>query len=213
MIGLEKRMQNMNGYIKLIKAGILAGLLVAGMAMPAYALKGSMGPARMTLHTELPFMSPGGGVIEVPIRVVNTANESERVVFSTTGDLNNSEIMSTEFTEVQLVLMPKEERVVNVTFNVKRPGTFSGNIITMFDSLTEESSSTIASTIELRLNSQVSIVAESKGPDIQHYFIGALGFAAIAVLILGGVILYKGKKSRRKEEQEETENERIEENG
>ena len=193
----KKKIKNMYGHMK--TTGIIAGFILTIMVAPVYALEGSMGPARMTLHTEVPFMSQG--VIEVPIRVCNTANESESVRFYTADDLNNSDIMTVEFTEQQLVLMPKEERVVNVTFSVKKPGTFSGNIVTMFTSLNGQSSSAIGSTVGLRLNSKVSIVAASKGPDISLYSIGAL-MGAIIVLI-GVVLLYK-RKRRRKEEQEET---------
>jgi hypothetical protein len=192
-------------------AAIITGLLVALTVVPAYALEGSMGPARMTLHTEIPFMSPqrDTGVIEVSIRVANTANEPERIMFSTTDDLNNSDIMTVIFAEEQLVLMPKEERVVNVTFKVKKPGTFSGNIVTLFASADEKSGSAIGSTVGFRLNSKVSIVAASKGPGISLYSIGALGFVGSMVLI--GIVLYK-RKRRREEEQEETENKGGEKN-
>ena len=193
----------MNGY-KNIKTVILAGLLAASLVVPASALEGSMGPARMTLRTEVPFMSQG--VIEVPIRVCNTANESESVRLFTTDDLNNSDIMTVEFTEQQLVLMPEEERVLNVTFRVKKTGTFSGNIGTLFNSMTEESSSSpIGSSVGLRINSKVSIIAESKGPDISLY--GAVGLAGIVLLIL--LVLNNRKKSNKKEEkQKESANEK-----
>lgn len=195
----------MKGYRNIKTTGILAGLLLVIMVVPAYALEGSMGPARMTLRTEVPLMSQFmsqsvGGVIEVPIRVCNTANESESVTFFTTDDLNNSDIMTVAFAEEQLVLAPKEEQVVNVTFEVKKPGTFSGNIVTLFNSLNEQSSSTIGSTVGLRLNSKVSIVAESKRPNISLYSIGAL---TGAIMVLIGVVLYKRKRRRREKEQEE----------
>ena len=188
----------MKGYRNIKTTGILAGLLLVIMVVPAYALEGSMGPARMTLHTEVPFMSQG--VIEIPIRVCNTANESESVTFFTTDNLNNSDIMTVAFAEEQLELAPKEEQVVNVTFEVKKPGTFSGNIVTLFNSLNEQSSSTIGSTVGLRLNSKVSIVAESKRPNISLYSIGAL---TGAIMVLIGVVLYKRKRRRREKEQEE----------
>jgi len=179
--------------------GIIAGvlILVALTIAPACALGGSMGPARMTLHTEIPFMSQDVSVIEVPIRVANTANESERVTFFTTDDLNNSEIMTVEFAENHLVLMPNEERVVDVTFSVKNPGTFSGNIVTMFNPLSDQSSSVIGSTVGLRLNSKVLIVAERKGPDVLLYSVSALGFVGIVVLI--GLFLNRRRVKRERE--------------
>jgi len=184
-------MRTMNGIEK--SAGIMAVLLLAIMVVPAYALEGSMGPARMTLRTEVPFMSLGAGsVIEVPVRVCNTANESESVRFFTTDDLNNSGIMRVEFAEEHLVLMPEEERVVTVTFTVKKPGSFSGNIVTVFNSLNEESSSTIGSMVGLRLNSKVSIVAERKGPDSFYTTGGVVGFAGIVLLI--GIVLHRRKQ-------------------
>ena len=191
----------MNGYRNIKTTGIIAGLLMAIMVVPAHAVGGSMGPARMTLHTEVPFMSQG--VIEVPIRVINTANESERIMLFTTEDLNNSEIMDVNFAEEQLVLMPKEERVVDVTFEVKKPGTFSGNIVSVFNSVNEQSSSAIGSTVGLRLNSKVSIVAESKVPSyISIDSAIALGVAAIIIeLLLIGRVLYKGKRRKKKEEE------------
>jgi hypothetical protein len=187
----------MNGIEK--SASIMAVLLLAIMVVPACALEGSMGPARMTLRTEVPFMSLGAGsVIEVPVRVCNTANESESVRFFITDDLNNSDIMRVKFAEEHLVLMPEEERVVTVTFTVKKPGSFSGNIVTVFNSLNEESSSTIGSMVGLRLNSKVSIVAERKGPDSSLYTLGgAVGFAGIVLLI--GVILHRRKQKEREE--------------
>jgi len=189
----------MKGSLKTV--GIIAGFILAIMVVPAYAVGGSMGPARMTLHTEVPFMSQG--VIEVPIRVINTANESERIMLFTTEDLNNSEIMDVNFAEEQLVLMPKEERVVDVTFEVKKPGTFSGNIVSVFNSVSEQSSSAIGSTVGLRLNSKVSIVAESKVPSyISIDSAIALGVAAIIIeLLLIGRVLYKGKRRKKKEEE------------
>ncbi|KAF5437013.1 hypothetical protein C5S35_06180 [Candidatus Methanophagaceae archaeon] len=189
----------MKGSLKTM--GIIAGLILGIMVVPAYAVGGSMGPARMTLHTEVPFMSQG--VIEVPIRVINTANESERIMLFTTEDLNNSEIMDVNFAEEQLVLMPKEERVVDVTFEVKKPGTFSGNIVSVFNSVNEQSSSAIGSTVGLRLNSKVSIVAESKVPSyISIDSAIALGVAAIIIeLLLIGRVLYKGKRRKKKEEE------------
>jgi len=178
----------MNGYIK--TTGIIAGLLLAIMVMPATALEGSMGPPRMTLRTEVPFMSQGV-IEEVPIRVANTANELERVMFYTTDDLNNSDIMEVEFTENQLMLKQNEQKVINVTFKVKKPGTFSGNIVTMFKSASEQSDSAIGSTVGFRLNSKVTILAESKGPNINMSSIGGIiGIAAI-VLALIGIFLYK----------------------
>ena len=190
----------MNGYRNIKTTGIIAGLLMTIMVVPAYAVGGSMGPARMTLHTEIPFMSQG--VIEVPIRVINTASEYERVVFFTSEDLNNSEIMDVNFAEEQLVLMPEEERVVNVTFEVKKPGTFSGNIVSVFNSINEQSSSAIGSTVGLRLNSKVSIVAESKRPSyISIDSAIALGVVAIIIeFLLVGRVLYKGKRRKKKEE-------------
>lgn len=189
----------MKGSLKTM--GIIAGLILGIMVVPAYAVGGSMGPARMTLHTEVPFMSQG--VIEVPIRVINTANESERIMLFTTEDLNNSEIMDVNFAEEQLVLMPKEERVVDVTFEVKKPGTFSGNIVSVFNSVNEQSSSAIGSTVGLRLNSKVSIVAESKVPSyISIDSAIALGVVAIIIeLLLIGRVLYKGKRRKKKEEE------------
>jgi hypothetical protein len=189
----------MKGSLKTM--GIIAGFILGIMVVPAYAVGGSMGPARMTLHTEVPFMSQG--VIEVPIRVINTANESERIMLFTTEDLNNSEIMDVNFAEEQLVLMPKEERVVDVTFEVKKPGTFSGNIVSVFNSVNEQSSSAIGSTVGLRLNSKVSIVAESKVPSyISIDSAIALGVAAIIIeLLLIGRVLYKGKRRKKKEEE------------
>lgn len=177
------------GYIK--TTGFIAGFVLAIMVMPAYALGGSMGPARMTLHTEVPFMSQG--VIEVPIRVLNTANEPESVMLLATDDLNNSDIMSVEFTEDQLMLKSNEQKVINVTFKVKKPGTFSGNIVTLFNPISEQSDSAIGSTVGLRLNSKVSIVAKGNGPNI--LYIG--GFAGIAAIMLG-VSLYKRKGRREK---------------
>jgi len=189
----------MKGSLKTM--GIIAGFILGIMVVPAYAVGGSMGPARMTLHTEVPFMSQG--VIEVPIRVINTANESERIMLFTTEDLNNSEIMDVNFAEEQLVLMPKEERVVDVTFEVKKPGTFSGNIVSVFNSVNEQNSSAIGSTVGLRLNSKVSIVAESKVPSyISIDSAIALGVAAIIIeLLLVGRVLYKGKRRKKKEEE------------
>ena len=188
----------MNGCRNIKTTGIIAGLLMTIMVVPAYAIGGSMGPARMTLHTEIPFMSQG--VIEVPIRVINTANESERIMLFTTEDLNNSKIMDVTFAEEQLVLMPKEERVVDVTFEVKKPGTFSGNIVSVFNSVNEQSSSAIGSTVGLRLNSKVSIVAESKVPSyISIDSAIALGVVAIIIeLLLVGRVLYKGKRRKEK---------------
>lgn len=189
----------MKGSLKTM--GIITGLILGIMVVPAYAVGGSMGPARMTLHTEVPFMSQG--VIEVPIRVINTANVSERIMLFTTEDLNNSEIMDVNFAEEQLVLMPKEERVVDVTFEVKKPGTFSGNIVSVFNSVNEQNSSAIGSTVGLRLNSKVSIVAESKVPSyISIDSAIALGVAAIIIeLLLVGRVLYKGKRRKKKEEE------------
>lgn len=196
-------MRTMNGIEK--SAGIMAVLLLAIMVVPAYALEGSMGPARMTLRTEVPFMSLGAGsVIEVPVRVCNTANESESVRFFITDDLNNSDVMRVKFAEEHLLLMPEEERVVTVTFTVKKPGSFSGNIGAVFNSLDEDSNSTIGSMVGLRLNSKVSIVAERKGPDISLYTLGgAVGFAGIVPVI--GVVLHRRKQKRREKEQKERE--------
>jgi hypothetical protein len=177
----------MNGYIK--TTGIIAGFILAIMVMPpVYALEGSMGPPRMTLRTEVPFMSQGV-IEEVPIRVANTANELERVMFFTTDDLNNSDIMEVEFTENQLMLKPNEQKVINVTFKVKKPGTFSGNIVTMFKSSSEQSDSAIGSTVGFRLNSKVTILAESKGPSIKMPSIGVIGIVAISLAL--GIFLYK----------------------
>ena len=186
--------------------GYIAGFILAIMIVPAYALEGSMGPPKMALHTKVPFMPQGAGVIEVPIRVLNTANESERVMFFTTDDLNNSDIMEVEFTEEHFMLKPNEQKVINVTFKVKRPGTFSGNIVTMFKSANEESDSAIGSTVGLRLNSKVSIVAESKGPNISFSSIEALGFAGAGIvllilMVLTGICLYKRKKRREREKE------------
>ncbi|MFZ2071496.1 MAG: hypothetical protein WAV32_07890 [Halobacteriota archaeon] len=44
----------------------------------------------LTEHAWIPFMSHG--VIEVPIRVINTANEHESVVFFTSEDLNKTTV-------------------------------------------------------------------------------------------------------------------------
>ena len=195
----------MNESIK--TTGIIVVFILGIMVVPAYAPGGSMGPARMTLHTEIPFMSQG--VIEVPIRVINTANESERVVFFTTDDLNNSDIMEVVFAEEHLVLMPKEERVVRVTFKVKNPGTFSGNIVTVFNSLNEQSSSAIGSTVGLRLNSKVSIVAESKGSYISIDSLIALAIVVLFIeLLLIGRTLYIHKWKRRKKKEEGEKRER-----
>lgn len=183
--------------------GYIAGFILAIMVVPAYALEGSMGPPRMTLRTEIPFMSHGAGVIEVPIRVLNTANEPESVRLFTTDDLNNSGIMEVEFTEEQFVLKPKEQKVINVTFEVKRPGTFSGNIVTLFKSASEQSDSAIGSTVGLRLNSKVSIVAESKGPNLSFASIGALGFAGVGIVLLILIALMGIRSSKRKKRREE----------
>ncbi|MFZ2071495.1 MAG: hypothetical protein WAV32_07885 [Halobacteriota archaeon] len=104
--------------------------------------------------------------------------------------------MEVEFAEEQLVLMPEKERVVNVTFKVKKPGTYSGNIVSVFNSVNERSSSAIGSTVGLRLNSKVSIVAESKSPSyISIDSVIALGVVAIFIeLFLAGRVLYKGKR-------------------
>lgn len=193
----------MNGYIK--TTGIIAGFLLAITVMPVYALEGSMGPPRMTLRTEVPFMSQGV-IEEVPIRVANTANDSERVMFFTTDDLNNSNIMTVEFTENHLMLKPNEQKVINVTFKVKKPGTFSGNIVTLFKSSGDQSDSAIGSTVGLRLNSKVLIVAESKGPNISFSSIEALGFAGAGIVLLMltvliGIHSYKRKRRREREKE------------
>ncbi len=192
-------------------AGFILATLVASVSVPAYALEGSMGPPRMTLRTEIPFMSQfmsqGAGVIEVPIRVLNTANEPESVRLFTTDDLNNRGIMEVEFTEEQFVLKPKEQKVINVTFEVKRPGTYSGNIVTLFNSAGEQSDSALGSTVGLRLNSKVSIVAESKGPNLSFASIGALGFASAGIALLILMVLMGIRSSKRKKRRgEEKEN-------
>jgi hypothetical protein len=178
------------------KKGIVAGILVALMIAPTYALEGSMGPARMTLRTEIPFLSQDVGIIEVPIRVANTANEPERVTLFTTDDLNNSDIMTVEFAEEYLVLMPNEERVVDVTITVQKPGVFSGNIVTVFNSLHESRDSVIGSTVGLKLNSKVSIIAVRGNPKILLYSIGALALAGSVVVIVG--FWYKKREKEKK---------------
>lgn len=175
--------------------GILAGLLVALMIAPTLALEGSMGPARMTLHTEIPFLSQEAGVIEVPIRVANTANEPERVTFFATGDLNNSDLMTVEFAEEYLVLMPNEERVVTVTITVQKPGSFSGTIGTVFNSVHEPRGSAIGSMVGLKLHSKVSIVAVRSNSHISPCSLGALALAG-SVVVIGG-LRYKKKAKKR----------------
>ena len=184
--------------ISLKKTGILAGLLVALMIAPTYALEGSMGPARMTLRTEIPFMSQEAGIIEVPLRVANTANEPERVTLFTTDDLNNSDIMTVKFAEEYLVLRPNEERVINVTIMVQKPGTFSGNIVTVFNSVHEPRGSVIGSTVGLKLNSKVSLIAVRGNPKISLYSIGALALAG-SVVVIGGFWYKKREKDKKRD--------------
>ena len=177
--------------------GIIVGLFVGIAAIPVYALGGSMGPARMTLRTEvpfLPFLSQDIGIIEVPIRVANTANESEKVVFFATEDLNNSDIMTVEFAEEQIVLEPNEEREVKVIFKVRKVGIFSGNIVALFSSASEQKDDAVGSKVGLRLNSKVTVIAESRRPNILY-----IGGIAGGILVLIGMFLHiRGKRKKRK---------------
>jgi len=188
-------MEEMRDIVKVI--GIIVGFLVGIAAIPVYALGGSMGPARMTLRTEvpfLPFLSQDIGIIEVPIRVANTANEPEKVVFFATEDLNNSDIMTVEFAEEQIVLEPNEEREVKVIFKVRKVGIFSGNIVALFSSASEQKDSAIGSEVGFRLNSKVTVIAESRRPNILY-----IGGIAGGILVLIGMFLHiRGKRKKRK---------------
>jgi len=188
-------MEEMRDIVKVI--GIIVGFLVGIAAIPVYALGGSMGPARMTLRTEvpfLPFLSQDIGIIEVPIRVANTANEPEKVVFFATEDLNNSDIMTVEFAEEQIVLEPNEEREVKVIFKVRKVGIFSGNIVALFSSASEQKDGVIGSKVGLRLNSKVTVIAESRRPNILY-----IGGIAGGILVLIGMFLHiRGKRKKRK---------------
>jgi len=189
-------MEEMKDIVKVI--GIIVGFLVGIAAIPVYALGGSMGPARMTLRTEvpfLPFLSQDIGIIEVPIRVANTANEPEKVVFFATEDLNNSDIMTVEFAEEQIVLEPNEEREVKVIFKVRKVGIFSGNIVALFSSASEQKDSAIGSKVGLRLNSKVTVIAESRRPNILY-----IGGIAGGILVLIGMFLHVRRKRKRERE-------------
>ena len=184
----------MRDIVKVI--GIIVALLVGIAAIPVYALGGSMGPARMTLRTEvpfLPFLSQDIGVIEVPIRVANTANEPEKVVFFATEDLNNSDIMTVEFAEEQIVLEPNEEREVKVIFKVRKAGIFSGNIVALFSSASEQKDSAIGSKIGLRLNSKVTVIAESRKPNTLY-----IGGIAGGISVLIGMFLHVRRKRKKR---------------
>ena len=187
-------MEEMRDIVKVI--GIIVGFLVGIAAIPVYALGGSMGPARMTLRTEvpfLPFLSQDIGIIEVPIRVANTANEPEKVVFFATEDLNNSDIMTVEFAEEQIVLEPNEEREVKVTFKVRKAGIFSGNIVALFSSASEQKNSAIGSKVGFRLNSKVTVIAESRRPNILY-----IGGIAGGILVLIGMFLHVRRKRKKR---------------
>ncbi len=188
---LDKEVEMKLRQIGLAMLLVLCMLIATSLGDSAAGLGGAVGPAKMYLKEEVPFL--GTKTVERTLRLRNTDQDVAALVeLGVSGDLED---IDTSFSENGFTIPPGQEKEISVKFKLIKTGVFRGDVVVTFSG-TDSALEGSGATGNLVLLCPTVIQVEGSG--MSGSLIGGMvGGVVVIIAIIVGLLMYRGRRKAR----------------